>query len=162
VSRLDSGTGLTIRPMAESDLDRVMEIAAALATAPQWAGSAYEAAISTGDGTGEEGLRRIALVAEHSGEVIGFAIARVVASLAEIETIGIRKNAQGFGFGSDLMRAVFEELKLVEVNEVELEVRASNGQALWFYGQLDFVEVGRRREYYRDPVEDAVLMRRLL
>jgi ribosomal-protein-alanine N-acetyltransferase len=140
--------------MAESDLERVMGIAATLATAPQWSRSAYESAIAA-----EAEPKRIALVAEHSGEVTGFAIARVVAPVAEIETIAIQKNAQGFGFGSDLMRAVFEELKLVGVNEVELEVRASNRQALWFYGQVAFVEVGRRRLYYRDPDEDAVLMK---
>ncbi len=48
-----------MRTMAEGDLDRVMEIAASLATAPQWTRGAYEAAIAGGDGP-----RRIALVAE--------------------------------------------------------------------------------------------------
>jgi ribosomal-protein-alanine N-acetyltransferase len=55
---------------------------------------------------------------------------------------------------------MLEELKLAGVSEVELEVRVSNGWALRVYGGAGFVEVGRRRGYYADPLEDAVLMRR--
>jgi [ribosomal protein S18]-alanine N-acetyltransferase len=151
---LDPRTGLTIRRMIESDVDRVMAIASSLPTAPQWGSSAYEAAISTGDG-----LKRIALVAEYSQELIGFAIARILGPLAEIETIGIDKSAQGFGFGSSLLLAVLDELRLAGVDEVELEVRPSNERAWRLYERIGFREVGRRREYYREPVEDAILLR---
>jgi ribosomal-protein-alanine N-acetyltransferase len=150
----DPAPGFAIRAMMEGDLDRVMEIAASLATAPQWARSAYKDAIASGDGP-----RRTALVAEHSADVIGFVVARVVGPLAEIETIAIAGNAQGYGFGSSLLLALLEELKLAGAEEVELEVRASNGAALRMYERAGFREVGRRREYYRGPVEDAVLLR---
>ena len=156
---LDSSTGdlnnrLTIRAMVASDLDRVMGIAASLATAPQWTRAAYEAAIASGDRP-----RRIALVAERSGEVIGFAIARVVGPVAEIETIGIDGKMQGRGFGSSLLLAVLDELRLAGVEDVELEVRSSNERAIRLYERVGFFEVGRRRGYYREPVEDAVLLR---
>ena len=145
--------------MVEGDLDRVMEIASSLPTAPQWLRAAYETAIASGDEP-----RRIALVAERAGEraskVIGFVIARVIAQLAEIETIAIAANAQGYGFGSSLMLAILEELKLAGVNEVELEVRSSNNQALRLYRHAGFGEVGRRRGYYKGPDEDALLLRR--
>jgi ribosomal-protein-alanine N-acetyltransferase len=154
VSHLDSGTGLTIRAMVGNDLDRVMEIAGSLVTAPQWARTAYEVSISSNDGP-----RRIALVAERAGEVAGFAIARVVVPVAEIETIGIDQKAQGYGFGSSLLLAMLEELKVAGVEEVELEVRSSNEGALRVYERAGFCEVGRRRGYYREPDEDAVLLR---
>jgi [ribosomal protein S18]-alanine N-acetyltransferase len=154
VSHLDPSTGLTIRAMAWRDLHSVSAIAASLPTAPRWARSAYEAAIATGDGP-----RRIALVAEHSAEVIGFVVARVVGPVAEIETIAIAGNAQGYGFGSSLLFAVQEELRRADVEEVELEVRASNEQALRFYRRAGFGEVGRRRGYYREPDEDALVLR---
>lgn len=150
----DPGTGLMMRAMVEGDLDRVMEIAASLATAPQWMRGAYESAISGGNGP-----RRIALVAAHSGAVIGFAIARLVAQVAEIETIGIAEKAQGYGFGSSLLLAVLEELRLAGAEDVELEVRASNEWAIRLYERAGFGEVGRRRGYYREPAEDAVLLR---
>jgi [ribosomal protein S18]-alanine N-acetyltransferase len=155
LSYFDSGTGLEIRAMAERDLDRVVAIADSLPTAPHWGRSAYEDAIAAGNEPA-----RIALVAERSGEVIGFAVVRVVVPGAEIETIAIDGRAQGFGFGSSLLLATLEEAKLAGVSEVELEVRVSNGWALRVYGRAGFVEVGRRRAYYADPLEDAVLMRR--
>jgi ribosomal-protein-alanine N-acetyltransferase len=154
----DPGPGLAIRAMVEGDLDRVMGIAASLATAPQWSRSLYEAAIALGDGP-----RRIALVAEQAGErageAIGFVVARVVGPVAEIETIAIAGNAQGYGFGSSLLLAALGALRLAGAEEVELEVRASNGAALRLYERAGFGEVGRRRGYYREPVEDAVLLR---
>jgi ribosomal-protein-alanine N-acetyltransferase len=154
MSHLDPGTGLAIRAMDEGDLDRVMAIAASLPTAPQWTRQAYEAAIVSGNGP-----RRIALVAEHSDEVIGFAIARVVAPVAEIETIAIDKKAQGYGFGSSLLLAMLEELRLAGAEDVELEVRSSNEWAIRLYERAGFLEVGRRRGYYREPDEDALVLR---
>ena len=153
MSHLDPGTGLAMRAMAGPDLDVVLAIAASLPTAPQWPRSAYEAAISSGDEP-----RRIALVAEHSGEVVGFAIARVIGPMGEIETIAIARKAQGFGFGSSLLHATLEELRLVGAAEAELEVRSSNAGAIRLYAGAGFREVGRRRGYYREPVEDAVLL----
>jgi [ribosomal protein S18]-alanine N-acetyltransferase len=153
MSHLDPGTGLTIRVMTERDLDRVVAIASALPTAPQWSRSAYVAAAAG------NGLRRIALVAEYSGEVIGFAVASVLASQAEIESIAVELEAQGSGFGSSLLVAMLQELKLAKVEEVELEMRASNGKGWRIYERFGFCEEGRRRGYYLDPVEDAVLMR---
>ena len=149
-----SGDGLVIRPMAESDLDRVMAIASSLATAPRWTRAAYEYAMAGGNGP-----RRIALLAEHCGEVIGFVAARVVATVAEIETIAVDGKAQGLGFGSSLLLAAQDELRLAGVEEVELEVRASNGAALRVYERAGYREIGRRRGYYRDPDEDALVLR---
>ena len=154
MSYFHPGTEFTTRAMAEGDLDAVMAIAASLPTAPQWDRSAYEIAIRIGDG-----LRRIALVGEHSGEVVGFAIVRVVASLAEIETIAVAAEAQGVGFGSRLLQAALQEARLAGATGVELEVRLSNEEALRLYARAGFLEVGRRRGYYREPVEDAVLLR---
>ncbi len=154
MSRFDAGAGVTIRAMAEGDLDRVMEIAASLGTAPDWARTAYEAAIAGGDGP-----KRIALAAELSGEAIGFAVARVIAPLAEIETIAVAGKAQGRGYGSALLWAMLEELKAADAGEVELEVRSANAGALRLYQRAGFREVGRRRGYYREPDEDAVLLR---
>jgi ribosomal-protein-alanine N-acetyltransferase len=132
----------------------VIAIADSLPAAPHWGRPAYEAVIAV-----DWAPRRVALVAEAGGEVAGFVVAAVIASDAEIETIAVDGPAQGHGFGSSLLHAVFEELKLVGVSEVALEVRDSNEGAFSFYRRAGFHEVGRRRGYYREPVEDAILLR---
>jgi len=153
VSHFDPGVGLTTRAMLEGDLDAVMAIASALPTAPRWERSAYEVAISIGDGP-----RRIALVAECSGEVVGFVISRVIGLVAEIETIAVVAEAQRGGVGSRLLQATLQEARLAGATEVELEVRPSNQAAIRLYARAGFREVGRRMGYYREPVEDAVLL----
>jgi ribosomal-protein-alanine N-acetyltransferase len=144
--------------MEEADIDPVMAIAASLPTAPHWPRSAYQAAISS---LGEP--KRMAWVAVHSGELVGFAIVRLLAPESELESIAIRADAQGCGFGSSLLSTILQELKLARpetgVGQVDLEVRASNEAALGFYRQAGFREAGHRRRYYADPIEDAVLLR---
>jgi ribosomal-protein-alanine N-acetyltransferase len=156
MSHLNPGTGLTIRMMTERDIDRVQAIATALPTAPQWLRADYEIAIAVG-----EGVRRIALIGEYDSDLVGFAIASVLPPRAEIESIAVEVKAQGFGFGSSLLQAMLQELKLAGVGEVDLEMRESSGQGMpgLIYRRAGFREVGRRREYYRNPLEDAVLLR---
>ena len=154
MSSFDAGTGLIIRQMAERDLDAVMAIADSLPTAPHWSRPAYEVAIAP-----DSAPRRIALVAEHAAKVIGFVIAAVIASEAEIETIAVDAPSQGRGFGSSLLHTVFQELELAAVSDIVLEVRDSNKSALRSYRRAGFCEVGRRNGYYREPVEDAILLR---
>ena len=145
---------MVVRPMLLEDIDPVMAIARSLPTAPHWGRSAYEDALREG-----AAVRRIALAAEHTGETIGFVVARILDPVAEIESIGIAEKAQGYGFGSLLLRAMMEELRNAGIKEIELEVRASNEGAIRLYQRAGFSEIGRRREYYQGPVEDALLLR---
>jgi ribosomal-protein-alanine acetyltransferase len=145
-----------IRPMREVDITRVLEIADALPTAPHWPLSAWLDALDPA-----AQLRRKALVAEDPGKgvVLGFAVASVLAPQAELETIGVSTEAQRRGIARYLFATLAAELKQAHITEVTLEVRASNGAALQFYRALGFREAGRRRRYYADPEEDAVLLR---
>jgi len=152
----NSSVGVRIRPLAASDLDGVLEIAGSLPQAPQWPRSAYVASIDP-----EALPRRIAVVAEAVGtwDVVGFAIARVVAPEAELETIAVVRGKQRGGIARQMFAALAGELRSAHVTEVTLEVRASNTPALALYRSLGFSEYGRRVRYYIDPVEDAALMR---
>ena len=147
-------SAVRIRRMAGADLDRVVAIADSLGTAPQWSRLAYVDAIVI-DGT----PRRIALIAEIDALVVGFLVASVVAPQAELESIAVAGEAQGRGLGTALLEALIAELRLAGAGELELEVRESNRAAAAFYARAGFREVGRRRGYYREPVEDAVLLR---
>jgi ribosomal-protein-alanine N-acetyltransferase len=63
------------------------------------------------------------------------------------------------GVGQALCRAVLDWCRAEGATEVELEVRAGSLGARRVYERLGFVEVGLRRGYYENPVEDALLMR---
>ena len=145
-----------IRPMAAADLEAVIAIAESLATAPHWPRSAYETAIDPAAVP-----PRIALVAEVSGTVVGFAIASLIPPQAELETIATHQPFQRCGLGRALLSALIRELESREVTEITLEVRASNSAAQAFYRAHSFLGSSRRRGYYSETGEDAVVMRAL-
>ena len=53
-----------------------------------------------------------------------------------------------------------EQLKALESHCLTLEVRASNNPAIALYEKLGFVQIGRRKNYYRNPREDALILRK--
>jgi ribosomal-protein-alanine N-acetyltransferase len=142
---------LQVRPMAASDLDRLIEIAARLENAPQWPRAAYEAGVAS--------ERRIGCVAEIAGTVAGFAIASLAVPEAELETIAVAPDFQRRGIGQRLLADLAGVVRKAGATEIHLEVRVSNRAATGLYRALGFAEIGRRERYYVDPIEDAVLMR---
>ena len=145
-----------IRPMEARDLDRVVEIAKNLKTAPQWPRGAYASALDE-----SASPRRIALVAfdPASVEIVGFAISSLTPPEAELEVIAVVPEFQRQGIAGRLFAAVESELATLQVTGILLEVRPSNAPALGLYRSLGFVEAGRRKAYYVDPVEDALILR---
>ena len=139
--------------MQKSDLERVVAIAASLRDAPQWPRSAYEDAIAA-DGS----PRRIALVAEMAGQIAGFSVASVVVAQAELESIAVVESVQRRGIGAELLRATMREAKPLGAHEMVLEVRESNIGAAGLYAKAGFGVMGRRPEYYSNPVEGAILL----
>lgn len=99
-------------------------------------------------------------VATRGDAVIGFSIAYAAAGEAEIANIAVASTVRGQGIGGALLRHLLSTLRTDGAVEVWLEVRASNTAARALYDRFGFVEVGRRRNYYKRPVEDAVSMRR--
>jgi ribosomal-protein-alanine N-acetyltransferase len=144
-----------IRPMVTADIERVVEIAAALADAPHWTRTNFEAVLDPSS------TKRVALIAENpgTGVVVGFVVAGLLPPEAELESIAVSAESQRKGVARHLFEAMTDEVCRAQVRDVVLEVRESNDAARAFYASLAFVEVGRRRGYYADPVEDALLMR---
>jgi ribosomal-protein-alanine N-acetyltransferase len=140
--------------MSETDLDAVVAIAAAIPSAPHWPREAYAAALNS-----EAWPQRVAMAAESGGSVVGFAVAVLVAGEAEIESIAVASGHQRQGIGALLLDALLDALQAAGALAIGLEVRESNRAAAALYARAGFREVGRRRDYYRDPAEDAVLMR---
>jgi ribosomal-protein-alanine N-acetyltransferase len=142
--------------MEAGDIDGVMKIAEVTNHAPRWGRTAYVAAIDQ-----ENQPRRVTLVAERDGATLaGFVVAAVLpGGEAELESIVTALPHQRRGVARELFAKLKHELRRQGVREVFLEVREANHSAQEFYRFLGFREEGRRRGYYSDPVEDAVLMR---
>ena len=107
-----------------------------------------------------EAAQAIFLVAEDTaGVVIGYVIAITVIDEAEILNLAVRKPSRGAGLGGKLLDAALAEATSRGAGQVFLEVRESNDSARRLYASRGFTEVSRRRAYYRDPVEDALVLR---
>lgn len=144
------------RQMTPDDVDRVMALARILPEAPDWPRSVYVSATEAG---GAHGRAAFVAVEPGAGTIAGYVIASLVPPEAELEVIAVAPEAQCRGIASCLLAVLAARLRIGNVTEVMLEVRASNEPALRLYRSAGFAETGRRLHYYADPVEDAVLMR---
>jgi [ribosomal protein S18]-alanine N-acetyltransferase len=142
-----------VREAGAGDLGGVLALERDVAEAPHWAEGAYRKIVLEG------GVRRCLFVAEAEGLLLGFAVGAVTGDSAELESVAMRGEARRRGVGSMLCDAVAEWCRLQGATALELEVRAASAGAMALYEGLGFVSVGRRLGYYREPVDDAVLMR---
>lgn len=88
----------------------------------------------------------------------GFLSGRVSARELHVNNIGVHETARRRGIGNALMAAAFNAGRRQGAVLAILEVRAGNTAAQSLYRRFGFAVVGRRRQYYRDPAEDALLM----
>jgi [ribosomal protein S18]-alanine N-acetyltransferase len=148
-------TDWLIRCASPADLEAILAIAQASAEAPHWSHSQWLAALSPRQ---ETAPMRAVFAAECDGGIVGFAVGSRAGELAELESVVVSKSARRKGIGKALCQQVMDWSRNAGASELELEVRASSDGALALYRALGFVEQARRRKYYRNPTEDAVLM----
>lgn len=137
-----------IRRAEERDLARILELEAASPEAAQWSLAQCRAALH-----GEGRLRL--LVAEWQGRVAGMiAVRGAVAGEAEILNLAVAPENRRHGIGRALVREACDGSA-----DLYLEVRRSNLAGLAFYRAHGFEEAGRRKDYYDNPREDALVMK---
>lgn len=90
---------------------------------------------------------------------VGYVVAWFAADEGEIANIAVAPESRRAGIGAVLLDAALVEASRRGTVAVYLEVRESNVAARALYASRGFVEVGRRRGYYRRPVEDALVLR---
>ncbi|TMJ17989.1 MAG: GNAT family N-acetyltransferase [Alphaproteobacteria bacterium] len=86
-------------------------------------------------------------LAREDGEVLGFALSRVVAGEAELLLLAVKRSAQGRGVGRLLLDRFALDAGTRGAGRLHLEVREGN-HAVKLYTSAGFTEVGRRRNYY--------------
>jgi len=99
------------------------------------------------------------LVAEADAQIVGYVVALEAADEGEILNLAVAEAGRRRGLGRALVEAIVAALTDRGVRQVFLEVRESNAPARALYAGFGFKEVGRRKAYYRRPVEDAMVLR---
>jgi ribosomal-protein-alanine acetyltransferase len=151
-------SSVTVRSATAKDLTSVFGIEHASSSAAHWGHSEYERALSSRE--------RVFLVAEiatgeASHNIVGFLIASTATQEWELENIAVSPGARRRGIGRALMNALIQHARPNGAIEIRQEIRASNTAAQNLARSAGFMAEGRRKDYYRDPPEDARLFRYL-
>lgn len=100
------------------------------------------------------------LVWQECGEVMGYVGSQTVMDETDMMNVAVHPGARRRGIAEQLILALCEELAKRGSRCLTLEVRASNAPAIALYEKLGFLEIGRRKNYYRNPREDALILRK--
>ena len=97
------------------------------------------------------------LVALDGGEVVGYVGSQTVLGEADMMNIAVADSHRRQGIARMLVRELIDRL---DANMLTLEVRASNAPAIALYQSEGFIQIGLRKNYYRKPKEDALILRK--
>ena len=100
------------------------------------------------------------LVALEADTVVGYIGSQTVMGETDMMNVAVHPDHRRKGIAESLIHALVQKLKECESHCLTLEVRASNAPAIALYEKLGFTEAGRRRNYYRNPKEDALILRK--
>ena len=100
------------------------------------------------------------LVALEDGQVTGYVGSQTVAGETDMMNVAVHPDHRRKGIAEELIASLVEELKAMESRCLTLEVRASNIPAITLYEKLGFLQIGLRKNYYRNPKENALILRK--
>ena len=100
------------------------------------------------------------LVALDGAEVVGYVGSQSSLDETDIMNIAVHPDHRRQGIAESLIDNLVRELKNRGSHALMLEVRVSNNPAIGLYEKLGFGQVGRRKNYYRNPKEDALILRK--
>lgn len=92
--------------------------------------------------------------------VLGYVGSQTVLGETDMMNVAVAPQARRRGIAEKLILELVEQLKKRDSHCLTLEVRASNAPAIALYEKLGFFQVGRRPNYYRNPKEDALILRK--
>lgn len=101
------------------------------------------------------------VVATEGEKLAGYVGSQTVLGEADMMNLAVDPAFRRQGIGRELVNTLINCLKEKGAYCLTLEVRASNVQAISLYDQLGFLEIGRRPNYYSDPKEDALILRKI-
>ena len=149
---------VTIRPMSFEDIEAVMAIENEAETGSGWTETGLLTYLMRDDTLFLVAAEEAPDAEDTGDEVIGYAGLLMVPDESDLLNIAVRPDHKRQGVATKLMAAVSKEARKAGVSICHLEVRKSNGPAIALYERLGFEPDGIRKNYYTEPVEDAVTM----
>ena len=138
---------MTVVPMQERHLAALAEIEKVCFHAP-W----------SADMLREELGKGLFLVAERDGVAVGYVGCQTVLDEGYITNIAVAESCRRKGLGRAMLGALIDHCRESGASFLTLEVRQSNAPAIALYKSMGFLPEGRRKNFYRQPTEDAILM----
>jgi [ribosomal protein S18]-alanine N-acetyltransferase len=142
----------TVRKATTSDAPVIHQILQESPEAAKWSEAGIRASLTNGQTT--------AFVSMHGEKITGCIFGCEVAGEAEILNLAVRSVYRRNGEGSQLVRHLLASWQPQKVRRIFLEVRESNAGAIYFYQRLGFQQMAKRKKYYSDPEEDALVLER--
>lgn len=153
-SVFDAAAKVQVRRFRQDDLEAVLEIQNTIRTIAGWRGRDYERLAADPQG--------MILVAESEArmlpEIVGFSAFYRIEEESELWNVAVLQSHRRQGIARALLREGCRRLADSGVRRVLLEVRESNLPAVELYYSLGFELLGRRKEYYLNPKEDALVL----
>lgn len=139
-----------IVPMTGDHLDEVAELERICFSTP-WSRNMLAEEL-------ENDLSAFLVALDDSGRVAGYAGLQVVLDEGYITNVAVRPDCRRQGVAGKLLQVFLNFGQANHLAFLTLEVRASNYDAIALYGSRGFRSVGRRKNYYEHPKEDAIIM----
>jgi ribosomal-protein-alanine N-acetyltransferase len=137
--------------MTEGDLNEILVIEKQSFTAP-WSLQLFKETLSF------PLSRNFVIRKRVDNTLVGYANFYLIIDEAQVLNIAIDPNHRNLGYGRALLTHAIEELRKHNASDFFLEVREGNESALHLYHTLGFAQVGRRKKYYPENNEDAIVM----
>ena len=135
--------------MRQSDAEEIAMIEEMTFAMPWWRKDFWAEAIN------ENAIYVVGIIDE---KIVAYAGAWISFEEAQVTNVAVHPDYRGKGFGTELFARLIEEVKLNGVTAITLEVRPSNKAAIRLYEKFGLQSVGRRKGYYIDNNEDALIM----
>lgn len=149
---MDAKTHVTVVPMTADHLDGAEELERICFTNP-WSRKMLAEEL-------KNDCASFLAAVDDTGRLAGYAGLQVVVDEGYILNVAVRPECRREGIAEKLLNVFIRFAQANNLAFLTLEVRASNHPAILLYGKLGFRGVGRRRNYYEHPKEDAILMTR--
>jgi ribosomal-protein-alanine N-acetyltransferase len=150
-ARRTGRAGIAIRGACSDDLDTIAALEASTFSQP-WSRQSFADLAATP-------FARILVAASAAGAVVGYAVVYFASDQSELANLAVAVTHRGQGIGRRLLDGAISEAMAHGATAMFLEVRASNAAAQRLYESAGFEQVGVRRRYYQQPVEDALVLR---
>lgn len=138
-----------IEKMTEKHIAQVAEIEESIFSVP-WSKNAFKDSLEL-----ENTAFYVAIKEEN---VVGYCGVYKVLNSADITNVAVKKEERKKGVAEQMLKEAIKDAKNEGIKEIMLEVRESNEAAISLYKKNGFESITKRKKYYRNPVEDAIIM----